>query len=219
MSLGRDYPRYDGMGLASLVARGELHPTELLEEALRRAEAVNPRLGAMVLTMEEEARRQIAQGETAGPLGGVPFALKDLRAQYAGTPTSSGSRFFAGSVADYDTETVRRHRAAGLVTFGKTKTPELGCNLATEPRRGGPARNPWDTALIPGGSSGGAAALVAARVDSPRPRHGRRRVDQDPGHLLWAVRAQAHPRPNPGRTRPGGRLGRSEHRARGHPNR
>ena len=164
MSPGRDYPRYDGMGLASLVARGELHPTELLEEALRRAEAVNPRLGAMVLTMEEEARRQIAQGETTGPLGGVPFALKDLRAQYAGTPASSGSRFFAGSVADYDTETVRRHRAAGLVIFGKTKTPELGCNLATEPRWGGPARNPWDTALIPGGSSGGAAALVAARV-------------------------------------------------------
>ena len=164
MSPGRDYLRYDGMGLASLVARGELHPTELLEEALRRAEAVNPRLGAMVLTMEEEARRQIAQGETTGPLGGVPFALKDLRAQYAGTPASSGSRFFAGSVADYDTETVRRHRAAGLVIFGKTKTPELGCNLATEPRWGGPARNPWDTALIPGGSSGGAAALVAARV-------------------------------------------------------
>ena len=69
MSLGRDYPRYDGMGLASLVARGELHPTELLEEALRRAEAVNPRLGAMVLTMEEEARRQIAQGETVGAPG------------------------------------------------------------------------------------------------------------------------------------------------------
>ena len=164
MSLGAEYLQHDGMGLADLVARREVHPTELLDEALRRAEAVNPTLGVIVLTMEEEAQRQIRRGETTGPLGGTPFALKDLRAKYAGTPTTSGSRFFAGSVADYDTETVRRHRAAGLVVFGKTKTPELGCNLATEPRYGGPARNPWDTTLIPGGSSGGAAALVAARV-------------------------------------------------------
>ena len=164
MSLGTDYLRYDGMGLAGLAARGETHPTELLEEALRRAEAVDPHLGAMVLTMEEEARRQIARGDTTGPFGGTPFLLKDLRAQYAGTPTNSGSRFFAGTVPDHDTVVVRRHRRAGLVTFGKTKTPELGCNLSTEPRWGGPCRNPWDTALIPGGSSGGAAALVAARV-------------------------------------------------------
>lgn len=164
MSLGTDYLRHDGVGLAALVARGEVHPSELLDEALRRAEAVDPHLGAMASTMEAEARRQIACGETSGPFGGTPFLLKDLRAQYAGTPTSSGSRFFAGTVPEYDTEVVRRHRRAGLVTFGKTKTPELGCNLATEPRWGGPARNPWDTALIPGGSSGGAAALVAARV-------------------------------------------------------
>ncbi|MXX00899.1 MAG: amidase [Acidimicrobiia bacterium] len=164
MSLRADYLRYDGMGLTALVARGEVHPGELLDEALRRVEAVDHRLGAMASTMEEEARRQIARGEVTGPFGGTPFLLKDLRAQYAGTPTSAGSRFFAGAVPEYHTEVVRRHRRAGLVTFGKTKTPELGCNLATEPRYGGPARNPWNTALIPGGSSGGAAALVAARV-------------------------------------------------------
>lgn len=164
VTLGADYPGYDGMGLAGLVQDGLVHPTELLEEALGRAEAVDPALGAMVLNMEAEARRQIARGDATGPLGGTPFMLKDLRAQYRGTPTTSGSRFFSGSVAGYDTEMVLRHRAAGLVIFGKTKTPELGCNLATEPRWGGPARNPWDTALTPGGSSGGAAALVAARV-------------------------------------------------------
>ena len=164
MTLQADYGNHDGMGLAALVAGGEAHPTELLEEALRRAEAVDPVLGALVLDMEGEARRQIAREQTRGPLGGTPFALKDLRARYRGTPTTSGSRFFSGSPADSDTEMVRRHRAAGLVIFGKTKTPELGCNLATEPRWGGPSRNPWDTTLIPGGSSGGAAALVAARV-------------------------------------------------------
>ncbi len=164
MSLGRDYLRHDGMGWAALVKSGQIHPTELLDEALRRTETMNPRLGAMVWSMEQQARQQIDRGEAAGPLGGIPFALKDLKALYTGTPTTSGSRFFAGSMADHDTETVRRHRAAGLVIFGKTKTPELGCNLATEPRFGGPARNPWDTTLIPGGSSGGAAALVAARV-------------------------------------------------------
>lgn len=164
MTLGSDYLRHDGTGLAGLVAGGRVHPTELLDEALRRAEAVDPVLGALVLDMEGEARRQIAGGLAAGPLAGAPFTLKDLRAQYRGTPTTSGSRLFSGSVAGHDTEMVRRHRAAGLVIFGKTKTPELGCNLATEPRWGGPARNPWDTTLIPGGSSGGAAALVAARV-------------------------------------------------------
>ena len=164
MTLASDYLRHDGTGLAGLVAEGRVHPTELLEEALRRAEEVDPVLGALVLDMEGEARRQIAGGLAGGPLAGTPLTLKDLRAQYRGTPTTSGSRFFSGSAAGHDTEMVRRHRAAGLVTFAKTKTPELGCNLATEPRWGGPARNPWDTALIPGGSSGGAAALVAARV-------------------------------------------------------
>lgn len=164
MTLGAEYLVCDGMGLAELVAGRQVHPTELLEEALRRAGEVDPILGAMVLDMEAQARRQIAAGTTRGPLGGTPFALKDLRAQYPGTPTTQGSRFFSGSVADYATETVRRHLAAGLVIFGKTKTPELGCNLATEPRFGGPTCNPWDTSLIPGGSSGGAAALVAARV-------------------------------------------------------
>ncbi len=162
--LGPDYLRHDAMGLAGMVASGQVHPTELLEEALRRTETTDPQLGAMVLNMEAQARRQIDRVQTQGPLGGVPFLLKDLRAQYAGTPTTLGSRFFAGSVADHDTETVRRYRAAGLLIFGKTKTPELGCNLATEPVLGGPARNPWDPTLIPGGSSGGSAALVAARV-------------------------------------------------------
>ncbi len=164
MSMGPDYLRYDGMGLAALVATGQVNPSELLDEALRRAEATHPHLGAIVFDMEEHARRRIALGQTSGPFGGAPFALKDLKAQYAGTPTTSGSRFFSGTVADHDTETVRRHLAAGLVIFAKTKTPELGCNLATEPRWGGPTRNPWNPALIPGGSSGGAAALVASRV-------------------------------------------------------
>lgn len=164
MTLGAEYLRYDGIGLAELVAGAQIHPIELLEEALRRAGEVDPVLGAMVLDMENQARSQIADGRTQGPFGGTPFALKDLRAQYRGTPTTAGSRFFAESVADRDTEMVHRYLAAGLVIFGKTKTPELGCNLATEPRWGGPTANPWDTSLIPGGSSGGAAALVAARV-------------------------------------------------------
>lgn len=164
MTLSSDYLQHDGMGLAALVKSGQVHPTELLDEALRRTEAVDPQLGALVLSMEPQARRQIKSGDTAGALGGVPFVLKDLRALYTGTPTTVGSRFFAEGVADHDTETVRRHRAGGLVIFGKSKTPELGCNLATEPVLGGPARNPWDPKLIPGGSSGGAAALVAARV-------------------------------------------------------
>jgi Asp-tRNA(Asn)/Glu-tRNA(Gln) amidotransferase A subunit family amidase len=164
MAAFRDYDRYDALGLAELIATRQVRPAEALEAAIERLEAVNPKLNAVVHKMYDEAERSIAAGLPAGPLAGVPFLLKDLGALYAGQPTSFGSALYDGFVADHDTTLVERYRAAGLVIFGKTNTPEMGLAATTEPARFGPTRNPWNLERTPGGSSGGATAAVAAGV-------------------------------------------------------
>jgi len=158
-----EYDRYDAVGLAELVKRREVKPLELLQAALKRSAEYTPRFNAVSHLMDEEARRTAA-APPAGPLQGVPFLLKDLNILYKGAPTTHGSRYFAGNVADHDWELTRRYRAAGLVIFGKTSTPELGLNMSTEPRAFGPTRNPWNPEHSAGGSSGGAAAAVAAGI-------------------------------------------------------
>jgi len=160
----KDYDGYDALGLGALIAKGEVSASEVLAAAVARLEAVNPRLNAVVHKMYDEAERSIAAGLPAGPLSGVPFLLKDLSALYAGQPISYGSALYDGYIADHDSTLVERYRAAGLVIFGKTNSPEFGLAATTEPARFGPTRNPWDLERSPGGSSGGAAAAVAARV-------------------------------------------------------
>ena len=159
-----DYVRYDALGLADLVATKQATAGELLEAAIERLEAVNPKINAVNLKMYDEAKRSIAAGLPQGPFTGVPFLLKDLGAFYAGFPTSFGSAFYKDFVPDHDTTLVERHRKAGLVVFGKSNTPEFGLAATTEPVAFGPTRNPWNLAISPGGSSGGAAAAVAAGV-------------------------------------------------------
>lgn len=158
-----DYVRRDALGLAALVASGEVSAGELLECAIARAEAVNPRINAIVRPLYDYARRTVS-GPLSGPFAGVPFLLKDLMADFAGEPTSGGSRFFTGYVPKSDSELVKRYKAAGLVIFGKTNTPELGLTPFTEPSLYGPTRNPWNLERTPGGSSGGSAAAVAAGI-------------------------------------------------------
>lgn len=161
------FPAYgglDALGLAGLVRAKEVTPGELLDEALSRVAAWNPKLNAVVRLMEEPARRDIARGLPEGPFTGVPFLLKDLMSAVGGVPLSNGSRFLAGFVPTADCELVRRYRAAGLILAGKTSTPELGLLPFTEPELFGPARNPWDLSRTPGGSSGGSAAAVAAGI-------------------------------------------------------
>ena len=159
------YEAYDAVGLARLVANGETTPVELLEAALVRAEALNPRLNALVHLMPEVARRLIGDGLPAGPLRGVPFLLKDLGAEAIDFPASNGSRLLAGTVYPADSEIYLRLRRAGLVAFGRTTTPEGGIGPATEAAvYGVPTRNPWDLTRTPGGSSGGAGAAVAAGI-------------------------------------------------------
>ncbi len=159
-----EYAKYDAVGLARLIAQKDVSPTELLDVALARLNAVNPAINAVVRTLEDEARRSIKAGLPPGPLAGVPFLLKDIAAQMRGLPTSQGSRLFADLPAADDSAIVRAYRKAGLVLFGKTNTPEFGLAATTEPQLFGPARNPWNTERITGGSSGGAAAAVAAGI-------------------------------------------------------
>jgi amidase len=159
-----EYGRYDSLGLAELVSKGEVSPTELLDEALERTAQVNPKINAVIHLMESRARAAIAAGLPAGPLSGVPFLIKDLMTAYAGEPMRCGSRLFKDFVPAEDEELTRRYKAAGLVIFGKTNTPELGVTNVTEPELFGPTRNPWNLERTSSGSSGGSAAAVAARI-------------------------------------------------------
>jgi Asp-tRNA(Asn)/Glu-tRNA(Gln) amidotransferase A subunit family amidase len=162
MGIESEYDSADALSLAALVRRGEVKASELLDVAIARVEALNPRLNAVVHTMYDEARQAIDAGLPAGAFTGVPFLIKDLNAHVTGAPTTNGSRFFADYIPDHDAELVARYRRAGLLIFGKTNTPELGLNASTEPQLFGPTRNPWEPGHSAGGSSGGAAAAVAS---------------------------------------------------------
>jgi amidase len=159
-----EYDKLDAVDLAGLVRRREVTPSELLEEAIRRTERVNPQLNAVVTTLYDQARAQAAGPIADGPFKGVPFLLKDLQASLEGSPVSFGSRFLANFRAPHDNTLVQRYRRAGLVIFGRTNTPEFGLLPYTEPRHWGPTRNPWNPEHTPGGSSGGAAAAVASGI-------------------------------------------------------
>ncbi|MDA8045258.1 MAG: amidase [Actinomycetota bacterium] len=158
-----EYRSYDGVGLAALVAAGQVTPEELLDAALDAADA-RADLNCIVADLQQTARQAIAGVLPAGPLRGVPYALKDLWTQMEGTPTSNGSRLFAGAVGERDSEIVARLRRAGLVIFAKTNTAELGLSPTTEPGLFGPTLNPWAYEYSAGGSSGGAAAAVASGI-------------------------------------------------------
>ena len=160
----QDYERYDAVGLAALVAKGDVSPQALLDAAITRTEQLNPRVNAVVAKHYDAARAAIRAGLPEGPMKGVPFLLKDLHAQLAGTVTSNGCRFYADNLADHDTELVARYKRGGMVIFGKTNTPEFGLTITTEPMLFGPTRNPWNLDYMAGGSSGGAAAAVAAGI-------------------------------------------------------
>ena len=157
-----EYLAQDAVGLADLIRRRQVSAVEVLDAAVERTAAANPRVNAVTLFMEAQARAAIAAGLPQGPLTGAPFLLKDLGAQVAGLPTTSGSRLFKDNVPAADGASVVGYRRAGLVLFGKTNTPELGLEPVTEPEMFGPTFNPWDLERTPGGSSGGASAAVAA---------------------------------------------------------
>ncbi|HEV7351119.1 amidase [Telluribacter sp.] len=159
-----EYIQYDAMGLAELVRQGEVTPRELLEIARKLAENLNPKLNAIIHPLYEEGYKMVDELSAEAPLRGVPFLLKDLGLDWAGTPLRSGNKAYFKYVSSVDSYYVERCRKAGLVFFGKTNTPEFGLTPFTEPTAFGPARNPWNLDYSTGGSSGGSAAAVAAGI-------------------------------------------------------
>jgi amidase len=151
----------DATALADLVRRREVQPMELLEAAMARIAARNPRLNAMVTPLYERARTDASRLLSEGPFGGVPYAIKDM-VDLKGTRRTAGSRLLAENISTDTTEIVDRSLAAGLVVLAKTNMPEFALNATTEPVLFGPARNPWNLGRSTGGSSGGSAAAVAA---------------------------------------------------------
>ena len=155
---------HDALALADLVRRREVTPAELVEACIAAVERLNPQLNAVVTPMFEQARAAAAGALPDGPFSGVPFFVKDLAQAVAGVRFSRGARFYAQDVPQHDATLIERYKRAGLVLVGKTNTPELGLTPYTEPELHGAAHNPWSLAHNTGGSSGGAGAVVAARI-------------------------------------------------------
>ncbi len=152
----------DATGQAEMVRNKEVSPSELVGEAIARIETLNPELNAVIHKLFDRARSEAAGELPAGPFRGVPFLLKDLGAELAGTPFNEGLTFSGDYHSSVTQALTQRYIDAGFVICGKTNTPELGILPTTEPHRFGPSRNPWNTAHSTGGSSGGSAAAVAS---------------------------------------------------------
>jgi amidase len=160
-----DLGAWDATALADLVAQGQVSPTELLDAALSAVDERNPAINAVVLINEGAARKAIADGLPPGPFRGVPFLIKDLGIEARDFPSHNGSRLLRNTRYPGDSAIFARIRATGVVTFGRTTSPEGGIGAATEAAvYGGPTRNPWHLYHTPGGSSGGAGAAVAAGI-------------------------------------------------------
>lgn len=155
----------DATELAGWVASGQVSATELLDAALAAVDTRNPAINAVVNLNEAAARRAISDGLPHGPFRGVPFLLKDLGCEAVDFPGDNGSRLFKNTKYPRDSAIYERIRATGVVTFGRTTSPEGGIGAVTEAAvYGGPTRNPWNLDHTPGGSSGGAGAAVAAGI-------------------------------------------------------
>jgi aspartyl-tRNA(Asn)/glutamyl-tRNA(Gln) amidotransferase subunit A len=163
-----DLTRASLVQLATMIGAGEVSPVELVDACLTRIAAHDPALNAFVTVCDAEARRdarrladELARGASRGPLHGIPVAIKDLT-DTAGLRTTYGSSLYRDHVPRDDAEPVRRLRAAGAVVIGKTNTHEFACGTTTNNPHYGATHNPWRRGHVPGGSSGGSAAAVAA---------------------------------------------------------
>lgn len=157
-----EYLRYDATALADLIRRGDVTPREVTDAAVERANHVNGALNAICHPQYSDAMGQAPVSD--GPFSGVPLLLKDLAQEQAGQPCTYGSRAMRKHIPSRDSQFVQRAREAGLVFIGRTATPEFGLKAVTESALWGPSRNPWNTELTPGGSSGGSGAAVAAGI-------------------------------------------------------
>ncbi len=162
--LVRTYVDSDALRLAELVRAKAVTPAELTEVAIRLIEQLDPKLNAVVIRAFDKARAHAARPVGDGPFAGVPYLLKNIASECEGLPMTAGLEYLKAYVSTADSEMVRRIKASGLNILGRTNVPENGWCIATEPRYHGPTLNPWNPAVTPGGSSGGAAAAVASRI-------------------------------------------------------
>ena len=152
----------DATAQAELVRRGAVSPLELVEAAITRIEALNPRLDAVIRTRFARAREEAAGTLPDGPFRGVPILLKDLGCVIAGEVTAYGLGPLRELTWPRTSYLAGHFAAAGFVSLGRTNVPELGTTVTTEARSFPPARNPWHPGHSTGGSSGGSAAAVAS---------------------------------------------------------
>ena len=164
LDLARQLAALDATGQAELLRSGEISAEEAVDAAVAACEALNPELNAVIHPAYDEARD--AASRRSGPLAGVPMLTKDLICREAGRPFHEGNRFLKelGHVSDWDQVLAERFRAAGMVSIGRSNTPEFGMRPVCEPEAYGPTHNPWDIGRSTGGSSGGSAAAVAAGI-------------------------------------------------------
>jgi amidase len=154
---------YDALGLAELIRTKQITPCELVEDTIRKIEAINPKLNAVIYKTYDRARKAASAGVGDGPLVGVPFLVKD-NATIAGVQQTRGSRALRGNVPDRTAPFFAAAERASLILLGVTNMPEMGLIDGTENVLYGPSRNPWNLDYSPGGSSGGSAACVAAGI-------------------------------------------------------
>jgi len=154
----------DATEIAGRIRRKEVSVAEVVEDAIRKAEALQPKVGALVTSDFDRAMDKAKGGQLSGPFAGVPFLIKDLD-PYTGLPTRYGSRATQGARPEKaQTAFIDAYDRAGLVVIGKSTTPEYGFLPTTEPMGFLPTRNPWNLKHSTGGSSGGAAAATAAGI-------------------------------------------------------
>jgi len=158
-----EYVKFDALGLASLVAKKEVTAGELEKAAGGAIALVNPRINAVIEQWSGEGP-SADSGAQGGVFHGVPFLIKDVAISMQGKKVELGSRLGAGNVAGADSNLMRHFRNAGLVTIGRTTSPEMAFSTTSESAFNGPTRNPWNLERSAGGSSGGAAAAVAAGI-------------------------------------------------------
>lgn len=158
--------------LAPMIESGEISPVELVRKMLERIEALNPVINAYItidgkraMLAAEAAEKEIVAGSYRGPLHGIPYSLKDIYATLH-LPTTNGSKADIGHVADYESTVARRLKDAGAIMLGKVGMHEYAYGVTNDNQYFGPVHNPWKQGWIPGGSSGGSGAAVAASLST-----------------------------------------------------
>jgi len=157
-------PLPDGIALAEQIRKGEMSRKEAVTQAIKRMRRVNPDLNALIDDLGEDALDTASAASGDGVFGGVPTLVKDLFMPVKGARMTNGSLVIREAVAPFDAEVVARARATGLTIIGTTTSPEFGTSYTTESRLFGRTANPWSLEHTAGGSSGGSAAMIAARA-------------------------------------------------------